>query len=525
MKRILYILSSDAENLSLVLSYQQLLEKEYWIDCYAPRVDAVSLYPFQKGNTSFKYITELHAEMLDEYSIIICGRNCFDAKDSELLINFKGIIIADDTCFYEGHSVFGDFVCTCGESNYYNIPQYIRDKTYVIGCIKADYSNKDISAVWNRFNDNFKERVLFIESGHFPFGAKGRSVLAHEFCRAVKNHPEKCFVVKPRFLVDEVNFAKHRNTDHIYKYIKKEFDYVLPDNLCLLDTHEDMNLLINGSDICMCTYCSAHIEVVYSGKRLVNIVDVPSEEVADFRKNRFRMIKDIMDQAGCNCSIYSLTEDLDSAHKASEEYINKVNGAKGSAISAFISIVEKSINEKKMNTDRTSVILNRFIGYARKKMEYYENRLDEYTLCDEIQESVLKIFYDKNIDFKQKIFRVDKYINQFILNYIDQNKENYVLNSIQSAFCLRYLADRLPEEKAMITGEYYMNNSRNENAASIYYMAKKAICQKKYLIAASFLSQFLGMVESSPYDTVDVESQDVILHVRQLLCEVEKYVK
>lgn len=525
MKHILYILSSDAENLSLVLSYRQLLEKGYRIDCYAPHVDIVSLYPFTKNNISFKYIAKLHAEMLDKYSVIICGRNCFDAKDSELLINYKGIIIADDTCFYEGHSVFGDIICTCGESNYYNIPQYVRNKSYVIGCIKADYRNKDTSTVWNRFCGQYKEKVLFIESGHFPFGVEGRTVLAHEFCRMVKNHPAKCFVVKPRFLVDEVKFAKHRNTDHIYGYIMKEFDYELPENLYLLDSHEDMNLLINGADICMCTYCSAHIEVAYAGKRLINIYDVPSEEVADFRENRFRMIRDIMDQAGCNYSIYSLTEDLDSAHKASDEYINKVHGAKGSAIAAFVSIVEKYINAVETDGDKKDVIANRFIGYARKKMEYYENRLDEYTLCNQIQEAVLRIFYDQDINLEQKLFRVDEYIDRFILNYIDQNKAKYVLNSIQRAFCLRYLADRVSKEQAIKIGDYYMNFSPIMDAAVIYYMGQKAFSKKEYMTAASLFSQFLGMVEYSPYDTLDVERQDVILHVRQLLCEVEKYVR
>lgn len=341
----------------------------------------------------------------------------------------------------------------------------------------------------------------------------------------VKNHPEKCFVVKPRFLVDEVNFAKHRNTDHIYGYIMKEFDYVLPENLYLIDSHEDMNLLINGADICMCTYCSAHIEVISAGKRLVNIYDVPSEEVADFREKRFGMIKDIMDQAGCNYSIYSLTEDLDSAHTASDQYIKKVYGAKESALSTFVSIVEKNINALETFEDKKDVIAKRFIGYARKKMEYYENRLDEYTLCDQIQEAVLQIFYEQDINLEQKIFKVDEYIDRFILNYIDQNKSEYSLNSIQKAFCLRYLVDRVSKEQASKIGDYYMNSSSIMDAAVIYYMGKKAFFKKEYMTAASLFSQFLGMVEDSPYDTLDVERQDVILHVRQLLCEVKKYAR
>ena len=522
MKRILYLLSGDSENLSLCRTYQILLDRGYSVDCYAPRTDIVSLYPFARERGDFLYLTEINQEIIDGYDAVICGRNGFDIPNPEILIRYRGIIIADDTCFYEGHSVYGDYICTCGELNAQNIPEYLRDRVFITGCIKADYDSDEISEYWKLAGDDIEERVLYIESGHFPFGKRGRSELASAFCRMVREHPQSFFIVKPRFLEGEVKYAKHRNADHLYRYIWEAFQGVLPENLVLLDTHEDMSLLVNGADVCIHTYCSAHIEVVLAKKKLLNICDVPSEEVADFRKERFRQVTRMIDQAGCGISLCELSEGLSCAHRASESYEKKVNFGEKGAAARFVETTERLMAESAGWEDVSKVRERRFLAYARKKMEYFENRLDDYSLCDAITLDVTDIWRNPVLSFEEKLQRLEEYIDGFIMTLMERKKEPYQRDWIQRSFCLRFLADRLPMPVAERLGDDYLAKEGEYIAADFYYMAFKSFFGRDYPSASYYLKVYIKETADLAYETTDAENAEVVLRARDLLCEVER---
>lgn len=518
MKDILYLLSSDAENLSLVLSYQKLVEKGYQVDCYAPRIDKLSLYPFIRANPDFHCLTTLTPECLNQYHIVVCGRNCFDIPHSELLLSYPGTIIADDTCFYEGHSVYGDVVCVCGVFNLQNVPEFLKDTTCTTGCLKADYSNVTPSALWEQAT-GYKQKVLFIESGHFPFGTHGRTLLAQAFCTMVTAHPESFFIMKPRFLEDEVLCAKHHNTDHLYRYIHDEFRNGLPKNLILLDSHAQMNALVMGADVCICTYCSAHIEVVFAQKKLINICDVPSEETADFRKNRFSLITDIMDMAGCNTSVHALSEALDNPRCASEDYVKKVNQSSTDAMDAFVAVVENVLNGKQKLHPRTVIAENRFLGYALKKISYLENRLDDYTIGSRLL-STLRGLYAGETDHAGRIESLVQLLRDFMFQYIYDNLDLIQKNDLQRAFIIRYLADALPEEEAAQLAEAILRTSTADDASYFYYHAIREWKQNNYQTAAEHILRFLALTADKPYARTELEDLSVVDQMRKLYREI-----
>lgn len=522
MKDILYLLSSDAENLSLVLSYQKLVEKGYQVDCYAPRMDKLSLYPFIRANPDFTCITTLTPACLRQYRSVVCGRNCFDIPQSEALLSYPGTIIADDTCFYEGHSVFGDIVCVCGAFNHRNVPDFLKETTFTTGCLKADYSNVRPSALWDQAA-GYNQKVLFIESGHFPFGAEGRTLLARAFCAMVAAHTESFFIVKPRFLEDEVMCAKHHNADHLYRYIYEEFQGEIPRNLFLLDSHAQMNALVLGADVCICTYCSAHIEVVFAQKKLINICDVPSEETADFRKNRFSLITDVMDLAGCNVSVHALSEALDNPCCAAENYVKQVNQGTANAVESFVAVVESVLNGSQKLHPRAVIAENRFLGYALKKISYLENRLDDYTIGSRLL-SALRGINARERDHAGRMEALDLLLRDFMFQYISDNLDLIQKNDLQRAFILKYLADALPGAEAAQLAEDILRTSKCDDAAYFYYHANCSWKQKKYQTAAEYILRFLALTVGKPYARTAVEDLSVVDQMRKLYSEVKELI-
>lgn len=522
MKDILYLLSSDAENLSLVLSYQKLVEKGYQVDCYAPRIDKLSLYPFIRANPDFNCITTLTPERLNQYRTVVCGRNCFDIPHSESLLSYPGTIIADDTCFYEGHSVYGDVVCVCGAFNYRNVPDFLKETTCTTGCLKADYSNVTPSVLWEQAS-GYKQKVLFIESGHFPFGTEGRRRLARAFCDMVKAHPDSFFIVKPRFLEDEVMCAKHHNADHLYRYIHEEFRGRIPANLLLLDSHAQMNELVLGADVCICTYCSAHIEVVFAEKKLINICDVPSEETADFRKNRSSLIADVMDLAGCNTSVHTLSEALDHPRYAAEDYVKKVNQCTGDAVDSFTAVVENVLNGNQKMPPHSVIAENRFLGYSLKKVSYLENRLDDYSIGNSLLDALRRI-NARELDLSGKRRALERLLRDFMFEYIACNQEFIQKNDIQRAFVLKYLADDLPDERTAQLAEVILRASRPDDAPCSYYHGILAWKQKQYRTAVEHIRRFLVLSADKPYAKTALEDISVINNMRKLYSEVEELI-
>lgn len=523
MKDILYILSSDAENLSLVMHYGKLLEKGYLIDCYAPRKDHLSLYPFMKIGESFSYVSDLSAECLAEYKMIICGRNCFDIPEAELLLDYKGVIVADDTCFYEGHSVYGDFVCVCGEYNYRNVPEFLKNNTFITGCIKADYSNVSASEIWKKIGNQYKQKVLFIESGHFPFGREGREKLAREFCRMVLEHPTTFFVVKPRFLKDEVMCAKHRNADHLYKYIYAECLDGIPENMLLLDTHENMNELVYGADICMCTYCSAHIEVVYAKKKLMNICDVPSEETADFSANRFAQITKIIDLAECNVLVDELSESLEKASYASEKYQKAVNQGNGDAVESFVGFVESILEKGESVSLEKQMSENRFLGYALKKISYLENRWDDYSIGYKLLPQLQSI-YNNTEGVKSRVSELEQFLKDYMYQYIEENLNLIRNNIFQKAFAIRYLSELITEEKAKTLAENILFETQEQDIAACYYWALYYWSLQNYVAAKEKLSLYLEMTKDSPYAKTELEELWILERMQKLYVKLEELV-
>lgn len=518
--RILIVLSSDSENLSLVKIFANLKKQGESVDIWRAKQNEQAIAPFLRILDYSKILDNMDQEKFSQYSVVICGRSCYEALPLSWVLSFPGIILADDTAMYDGKNVYGDVVCVNGMSNLNNISKRMTFPVVFTGCIKADSAKQINYKYFNErlyFKQNYKVHILYVESGHFPFGKEGRLSLAKAFCTAVCEHPDKAFLVKPRFLRHEAAYGRHRNNDHLYGYIEEYFNGKLPDNLVLLEKHESMDDLVAWSDLSIYTYSSAHIECISCGKPFFHLAGVPSVETADFRKNRMHNLESFMDMAGCTIPYYELSKFIEHPVLAAPEYCELLDGGQGTAVDDFCSLTLYLANLVDGNFcptpsfcylsgDLINTVQNprklriqRLKGYITYKTCLFENRFDNYSLLDlwldEIEEPELLAMNNE-----QLCEWVDDWLDKKVMDIIDQHQSTS--NVFDRAFILRYYHEtRRKKERDKMLDSY-----GEKDSAWYYYSAMRKLDVGAKQEAESFLKKYLYVVDQRGYALTDAES-------------------
>lgn len=520
MRKVLIALSSDAENLSLVRIYCALIEMGVSVDVWRAGQNATATKVFwNRLDTSSVVWDDMNETDLSQYNLLVCGRTCYEAMPLSLVLSYQGIILADDTAMYDGKNVYGDIVCVNGQSNRQNISSNINPAIFYTGCLKADGSARIFSkeAYDGFFQQTYAKHVLYVESGHFPFGVEGRRALAEAFCNAVVHHRDTAFIVKPRYLRGEGSKGRHRNADHLYGYIESFFDGLLPVNLVLLNQSEDMGKLIAWADTVLYTYSSAHIEAVRAGKSYYHLSQIPSIETAEFRKNRMNLLEGFMDLAGCTIPYTQLTMALDAPHKASFMYSRLIDSNIEHSIESFASLVLCVLDKmdsregvlpsiqtegpliEELIYHREYLRLQRIKGYFLYRSCLYENLFDDYTLCDKwFREQEDSVF--EQIANDGAATEIERILDRLVMHTIQER--NICDNLFDRAFVLRYYHEtgRLDKRNALL------GIIPKEDTAWLYYTAMRALEEKNNALALDCIRQYITLVEQRGFALTDAES-------------------
>ena len=105
--RILIVLSSDSENLSLVKIFANLKKQGESVDIWRAKQNEQAIAPFLRILDYSKILDNMDQEKFSQYSVVICGRSCYEALPLSWVLSFPGIILADDTAMYDGKNVYG----------------------------------------------------------------------------------------------------------------------------------------------------------------------------------------------------------------------------------------------------------------------------------------------------------------------------------------------------------------------------------------------------------------------------------
>lgn len=500
------MLKSDCGNLAMIQLYNACLSHNLKPDVCACSFRANDLRCF--ANVPIFSMEEIN---IHDYDMLLVVRNIFDYPIHYTdILSYKGIIVADNTTLYDGTDVYGDIVLTAGRNNYQSLQTSgLELPTFSCGCLKAQQKNGKATS----------KKIVWIESGHFPYGQKGRFEETDLIRRICLTYPDYRVVVKPRYLISDCANAKHSNADHIFHYLSA-YAEELP-NLELLTEPCSVEEVIADAQVVLHTYSSAYQEAILFEKGVINVMDIHTEETIDLRTNRFNRIKAYIDKAGQSCSRHHVLDFLPTGIQCSAEYRSFILGNTADPLNEVVQALcfivrnkcaglflkpefhEKISAESFATVGKDTIYKKRVQGAICHAIAEYEYYLDDY--CSFIP--LKKRAYSRK--WKTEIKGV---LNSFIKEHFD------TYNSY-------------PHNQAFLMQLAYKNNDFSPykgwpnllcEEAYHFYCGKYWYEHGKYIEAYNSIKTYLSLQEGKFYAVTLIDKPEYIQEANAIMAALQK---
>lgn len=137
------------------------------------------------------------------------------------------------------------------------------------------------------------KKVLIIDQGGYPYGAKGKQQLADTITDIAVNNPDIQFEIKPRYLKEEVGNTAHNVSEYLVDY----FD-ALPANLSFLTKPAVLEDIMPSYDAMICTWSTAYMDALVLNIPLLLLSGFDSNDVFDVRTQRVAEAYDHLKKTG-----------------------------------------------------------------------------------------------------------------------------------------------------------------------------------------------------------------------------------
>ena len=326
--KVLFILAKDSANFSSSKLIAAFLKAGHEVEAYGKFFEDVNIYMFKDSGIDIKPYDDLKDERVAECDIIFA--HTVYMGDSK--ITTKKYTFFFNHIFMYGHENNSDFVFTQCDDPYNEFSNKVVMK---VGSPKFDRIVEDECPAKD------SKDILFIETGHFPFGKEGRVQLATLLLKMAKSQPTYRFVVKPRFLPNDVKNTTRKNSDHLYNYILDLCDGELPKNLVLLQEYISLEELIYKSHSIICYASSSYLEAALSGRGLVIIDGIQSREANSERKEKYwKAFNQFMHQSGCVVPYDKVLDYLPDGIICDEKHLEEAVYYRGNTAERIVEVVE-----------------------------------------------------------------------------------------------------------------------------------------------------------------------------------------
>lgn len=499
--KVLVLTHLDATNYSIAPIVRELLNRGHIVEGYGRFNDDHNIKMF-RDILEIKPLAELTDEKIDLFDVIFAGLDVIDRVRK-----------AHKYIFCYNFLFCGNLIADCGDFMFTQCDN--RNLDYDEECASMAVGNPKFTKI-KSWKEGKSKQFLFIDSGHYPFGEEGRKVLAQLLLNIAKEYPDYHLVIKPRFLPDDTNVT-HRNDNHIYQVISREANGTIPGNLIMLREHLDMNMLIDVSDLVLCLYTTAYIDVILRGRKLIIIDGLPSEETFDQRSAAiWKKQKEVMAKSGCMCHYTKVMDALPEGFTASNERIKEVVKYPKGASERSVNIIEymwdsflkynkfpciKSYNYETFQQEDVvdeSLTWEKLITKRYKNKLRFRSRFIDYVSVD-IAKRPFMLFID---EFEQKGL-ISPYTYNELVKIIDTykneiwiaNKDLLWTDDIDQSFVLLALFENqkydavkaVPESEILCSSQYH------------YIMGRIMYDERDYETAIEHLRTFLIETREKPY--------------------------
>ncbi|MBD5116008.1 MAG: hypothetical protein HDT48_00645 [Ruminococcaceae bacterium] len=321
---VLFLATFDSVNYVYVNLIRELQKRNYDVILLVKNVnDEINNRMFSENGIPFIDVTEYKFKNLGKVDFVICSP-FKSVKFNRLMneINKRGIFCVGFTNLFSSILMrpYTDIVFSVGTSKFlefeenglhYNMvavgnPQY--------DSLTESFENPKITDMKNI------KRILFIDQGGYPFGTEGKKLLGEIILAMARNHPDKSFVVKPRYLPDDIAGGSilHRPSEHLYDFIPNP-----PKNLILLKGATILEDIIADYDAVVTMWSTSYLDAAMRGMPVMLISRLPSEEVMDVRVQRIQEAYDRLEKTGCVVDYKEILEGKLEFHYVNEEYLKE----------------------------------------------------------------------------------------------------------------------------------------------------------------------------------------------------------
>ncbi len=372
--KVLVITFNDSDNLAIENVLYEMKRRGHEVTIFAPFQDDSSMRMFRDLNIAIRPIKELNNTVASKFDVAFLTNMTMQYAKLLDIYCFAYSSYIDETFMPDGADFLFTYRGNCWPRVDYRCP------SMPVGDPKNDLQ---------AFNptENTK-RILYVDSGHMPFGRKGKEQIADMLLDICEQHPDYEICIKPRWLRSGSTNCTHRNTDHIYTVIEERCSHQLPANLNMLNEHYNLSELIDKSDCVVTLYTGAILNVVLQGKSLVIATGWDNEDKYDLRNEvEIKQQKELYSESGCTVPYNEVAKYLPAGFQPNEAFKRKMilyrEGASGRIVDVMEYVFEKyiskglfpAIKEYKFETFHEEMYSDPSINFAKLKQERIRERM------------------------------------------------------------------------------------------------------------------------------------------------------
>ncbi len=309
--KIFVVSFNDGDNLAIENVLYELEARGHELTIYAPFQDSSSLRMFAGLKAAIKPSKELTEKEAHKFDVGFCSVMAMERVKFFDVYCFVYAPYINEYFMTDG----ADFLFTCRRGL---MPRCsFRCASMTVGDPKHD-------GVHTAPADDPK-RILFIDSGHMPFGTKGKIQIADTLLEICKAFPDYELCIKPRWLRDSGAHYSHKNTEHLYTIIEQRCGGEIPDNLLMLNEHRPMQELIDSSISVITLYSTVAAHVIAQGKGILVLSGWDNEDKWDIRNEiDIDGQREFYSEGGCVVDHRDVVNYLPYGLHASEEFIQNL---------------------------------------------------------------------------------------------------------------------------------------------------------------------------------------------------------
>lgn len=514
--RILMIAARDSTNFAMSKIAKEFEKRGHEVLIYDKNLNSVNIRMFAQMGLKVHYYDELTDEIVNSCDIMFAHTTYVrDRKISKKLYTFFFNHI-----FVYGHENASDFVFTQCDDPYNTFPNKVVMK---IGSPKMDRGHSELIPA------DESKRILFIETGHFPFGKKGRMQVAKLILAICEKCKDYTITVKPRFLLEDTKCVTRKNIDHIYRYLYKLCENKLPDNLELLMEHHDLDEYIYQSHSIVCYGSSSYLEASLSGRGVLYVDGIESLDAIGDRQNKYwKAFREFIEDSGIVVPYDKALDYLPDGILCSEKHLSKVLYSKEDTVPRMVDVVEHIWNQYLSKGIYPAVGHYEYNDYQKNMKcdpSMTAQRLEENNvydvLCYEIQKADQSTGAEISFDTLKKQIRVwknNRKLNEenkkSLIKKLDQMiQENYVVhkeemmkNKIDQSILMKAY------NKLKLFGDLERLYSENLLAKdAFYYYMGRHYCNYDDERGVEYWEKYINFLKNTTFEESDIYFTEAII--------------